>query len=273
MNLGTLVGFLIAMSLFIGTAIFTLRDAMVLINFEAIAIVLGGTVSVALICFPIDRILALTKVFVKRMFGYNRYDYMEIVGEVVTIAKASQRGHRAVEAEAKNLKNLFLRDAVDLLFWAKTEIDTAELRDLLQTRAETHYKRYEREAKMFRVMAKFPTAFGLMGTVLGMVSLLQSLNGADSKNNIGPAMAVALIATLYGILTANFVLLPAAEHLEEQTEDDLLARCIVVEGVMLIHSQKSSKYIEEKLKGFLLPKERGQSGSGASSNGGGQRAA
>ena len=273
MNLGSLIGFLIAMSLFGGTAILTLRDPAVLLNFEAIAIVLGGTVSVALICFPSERIWALTKVFLKRMFRQNRYDYMEIVSEVVSIAKASQRGHRAVEAEAKNIKNLFLRDAVDLLFWAKTEIDEAELRDLLQTRAETHYKRYEREAKMFRVLSKFPPAFGLMGTVLGMVSLLQSLNGADSKNSIGPSMAVALIATLYGILVSNFLLLPAAEHLEEQTEDDLLARCIVVEGVMLIHAQKSSKYIEEKLKGFLLPRERGQDRPGSAGNGDSKKAA
>jgi chemotaxis protein MotA len=113
------------------------------------------------------------------------------------------------------------------------------------------------DVKLFKTLAKFPPAFGLMGTTIGMIALMQSLNGADAKNSIGPSMAIALVATLYGLVLTNFILLPIAENLSEQTQDDFLARSIVVEGVMLIQAEKPTKFIEEKLKSFLLPNQRG----------------
>ena len=75
---------------------------------------------------------------------------------------------------------------------------------------------------------------------------------------IGPAMAIALVATLYGLVLTNFVFIPIAENLAEQTQEDLIARSIVVEGIMLIEADKPTKYIEEKVKSFLLPKQRGE---------------
>lgn len=256
MNIATFLGFAIAAAIFIITAVMTLRDALVLFNLEAIAIVIGGTIAATLICFPLERVLTLVTIFIKRLFGRNKHDYIELIDEVLLIAKVATRGQRAIEAEAKNIKNLFLRDAAGLLFWAKTEISKEELRDLLETRAQTHYRRYHSEAKTFRIMSKFPPAFGLMGTVLGMIALLQSLGDEAARARIGPSMAIALIATLYGIAFSNFILLPAAENLDEQTEEDALARAIVVEGIMLIQAERPTRYIEEKLRGFLLPKER-----------------
>jgi len=98
---------------------------------------------------------------------------------------------------------------------------------------------------------------------MGMIALLQALGDSNAKDQIGPAMAIALVATLYGLVLTNFVFVPIAENLAAQTNEDTVARSIVVEGVMLIQANKPTKYVEEKVKSFLLPKERGEDTSGS----------
>ena len=105
-------------------------------------------------------------------------------------------------------------------------------------------------------LQKFPPAFGLLGTTLGMIALMQSL-GPGMESNIGGAMAVALVATLYGVASANFIFIPIAENLTEQTEEDQIARRIIVEGVMMIYHGFPPDFIKENARSFLLPKERG----------------
>ena len=100
-----------------------------------------------------------------------------------------------------------------------------------------------------------------MGTALGIVALLQSMGGPDAKDRIGPAMAVALVTTIYGLAISNFILIPIAENLTKQTQEDLICRKIVIEGILLINEDKSPRYIEEKVKSFLLPNQRAKVGN------------
>ncbi len=179
-----------------------------------------------------------------------------MIAEVVTLSVARRKGTKAFEDCIPRIKDPFLRDAADILFWIQAEVAPEEIRDLLETRVATHFKLYTNEAKVFKTMSKFPPAFGLMGTTIGMIALLQSLGSSEAKNMIGPAMAIALVATLYGLVLSNFLFTPIAENLLEQTQEDLIARSIVVEGVMLIVAGKPTKYIEEKVKSYLLPSQR-----------------
>lgn len=259
MNFGTFIGFIAATLIFTITVVTSFSNARAIIDVHAALIVIGGTSAVALICFPLGRIMSLLRVFIKRLFGKNRRDYMSIIAEIVMLSDANRKGKKAFEAAILNVRDLFLRDAVEVLFWVQAEVSPEELRDLLETRVRTHFKIYMNEVKIFKTMAKFPPAFGLMGTTMGMIALMQSLGGADAKNSIGPSMAIALVATLYGLVLTNFIFTPIAENLAEQTQEDLVARSIVVEGVMLIQADKPTKYIEEKVKSFLLPKQRGLS--------------
>lgn len=257
MNIGTLIGFLVASTVFVASVVMSFRNVGVIVDVHAGLIVIGGTVAVALVCFPLSQITALFKVFLKRILGRNRRDYEAIIKELVQLSEARRKGVKAFEATIPKVQDPFLKDAAGMLFWAQSEISAEELRDLLETRINTHYKLYMNEAKIFRTMAKFPPAFGLMGTTMGMIALLQSLGGADAKNMIGPSMAIALVATLYGLVLTNFVFIPIAENLTKQTQEDLMARSMVVEGMMLIHADKPTRYVEEKVKSFLLPKQRG----------------
>lgn len=263
MNIGTLIGFFFALAVFAVSVIMSFRNASVIFDLHAALIVIGGTAAVALVCFPLKQISALFKVFFKRLLGKNKRDYDAVIRELVALSDARRKGKKAFEALIPQLKDPFLQDAAGMLFWAQSEISEAELRDLLETRVSAQNKLYLSEAKIFRTMSKFPPAFGLMGTTMGMIALLQSLGGADAKNMIGPAMSIALVATLYGLVLTNFVFIPIAENLTKQTQEDLLARNIVVEGIMLINADKPTRYVEEKAKSFLSPTQRKNFGKAA----------
>ena len=272
MNIGTFVGFIIALAVFVTTVLMSFTNFRVIFDLHAGLIVIGGTVAVALICFPIKRITALLGVFVRRVLGQNKRDFAALIAEIVVLSEARRRGTRNFEAAIPMIKDNFLRDAASVLFWIQAEVSPEELRDLLETRVATHFKLYMNEVKVFRTISKFPPAFGLMGTTIGMIALLQSLGSPDAKNMIGPSMAIALVATLYGLVLTNFIFVPIAENLAEQTQEDLMARSIVVEGIMLVQADKPTKYIEEKVKSFLLPKQWSKS-SGPNSTGSSNRMA
>jgi len=256
LNFGTLIGFVVSTAVFIVSVIMSFQNVHVIIDVHAALIVLGGTVAVSLVCFPLGQITSLLKVFLKRLVGKNRPDYDSIIRQIVILAEARRKGLKAFEATVPTIQNVFLKEASGMLFWAQNEISADELRDLLETRINTHYTLYMNEAKVFRTLSKFPPAFGLMGTTMGMIALLQSLGSADAKNMIGPSMAIALVATLYGLVLTNFVFIPIAENLTKQTQDDMIARKIIVEGMLLIHDDKHPRYVEEKVKSFLLPSQR-----------------
>jgi len=236
----------------------------------SILIVVGGTASATIMCFPIGQTLTLFRVFVRRMLGINKQNYQEIIDEVVMLAQASRRSSKAFEAAIKDVSHPFIRDTANVKFWVEGEVSLEELRTLLETRAETHFTRYMDDAKSFKTIAKFPPAFGLLGTVIGLIALLQGLGAANAKENIGPAMALALATTLWGLVLANCLFIPIGENLQKQTEEDLVARRMIVEGMMLIASNKPPKYVEEMLKSFLLPAQRRE---GSAGDGSGKKAA
>jgi chemotaxis protein MotA len=112
------------------------------------------------------------------------------------------------------------------------------------------------EANMFRTIGRFPPAFGLLATTLGMIALLQQIGQPGSQKLIGPAMSIGLIGTLYGIALANFVFLPIAENLTERTEEEMALRRMIVEGALMLKSQVNPITMRETMNSFLLPKER-----------------
>jgi chemotaxis protein MotA len=257
MNFSTLVGFLLSITVFTVALVMSARNYHIFLDQHAILIVVGGTMAASCVCFSLPKVVGLIRIFVKRMLGRSKRDYLGLIDQIVMLSQANRKGKQAFEATLSKIKDPFLRDAADVLFWLDAEVAHEDLRSLLETRAETHFERYLAEAEIFRVMGKFPPAFGLMGTTLGMISLLQALGSASSRNMIGPSMSIALVATLYGIVLSNFFFVPIAENLTQQSKEDLISRRMVVEGIMLIASDKPSQFVEEKVKSFLLPSERG----------------
>jgi chemotaxis protein MotA len=109
---------------------------------------------------------------------------------------------------------------------------------------------------MFKALGKYPPAFGLLGAVLGIIAMMQGLGSADAIKKVGPALAVALVATLYGIAVANFILLPLGENLHKANKFDFVLRQMIIDGLRLIRQKKHPLVVEENLKSYLLPGER-----------------
>ena len=257
MNLSSIFGILLALVVLFAAIIMSTDNYLFFFNLHAIVIVVGGTAAAAFICFPMKQVLGLFRVFVNRLLGANRRNYEQLIEDIVILAKAFPEGYQRFNDATSRVRDPFLKDAAEVLEWGEAEIDEEQIRELLENRRATHYSRYMKQANTFRTISKFPPAFGLLGTTLGMIALMQSL-GPGSEGTIGKSMAIALVATLYGITVANLILIPISENLVEQTEEDHISRTIAVEGIMMIYKKLPVQFIEENSKSFLLPAERPQ---------------
>ena len=254
-NPSSLIGFVTAIVIVVYSSIQSVESTDAFINVDSILIVAGGTLAAAIISFPFSKVLILTKVFFRRVLGISKRDYKQTIQELENLNDSYLQGKKYYEMKVNDLKDPFLKEAAQVLFWMESDISTAMLRELLEQRADTMVDRYNQDARIFQTLAKFPPAFGLIGTTLGMIGLLQSLGG-DGKSNIGPAMSVALLTTLYGAVLSNMFFTPVAENLKQQAQDDDVVRRLVVEGIVLIERRLPTKFVREKLRSYLLPSER-----------------
>lgn len=256
MNLSTLIGFFLSFAIFVAAIAYSLEDVSGFMDAMSLLIVIGGTAATALVCFNLKRLMTLFGVFVRRMLGLNKKDYIHIINELCDLNDMFHRNKREYETKLGTIDDPFLKEAASVLFWLEAEIDEEQLEDLLVQKADTFLVRYNDEANVFRTLSKFPPAFGMIGTVLGMIAVLQTLGDANAKDKIGPAMSIALITTLYGVAISNMVFVPIAENLTQQSKEDDSYRRLIVEGILMISADLPTLFVREKLKSFLLPSER-----------------
>ncbi len=257
MNFSSLSGFIAAFSIFLITMLNSLKDPKALLNTHALIFVVGGTIAASLIAFPFKKLLTLAVRVFKLMILRQKQNPEALIPDIVALSRANRANPKAFESMVQNIEYGFLRDAARVLFWIRAEVAPEELRRTLEMRAATIYKESIAEANMAKILAKFPPALGLMGTTVGMIELLQGLGSSgDPKAFLGKAMSVALMATLYGLATSNFLLIPIGESLTKQAKESQKLYAMIIESVMLIQANKPSKYVEEHAKSFLLPEER-----------------
>ena len=253
MNLSIPMGLILGFAVVLIAGMSGIKNAEVFLNPHAAIIVLGGTLAAALTCFPLNHFLNLGRVFVRNFSGATKAAMIETINEIVRTSRALNEGN-AIAGETAKIKNHFLKESLTLMETGGLSDD--ELYEVLEKRVEMQNERYRRDGLTFKIIGKFPPAFGLVGTTMGMIALLQSLGGENAFEHIGPSMSIALVATFYGLVTANVVLIPIGENLGQASEDDLVIRRIVVEGVRLLKEQKHPLLVEEYLKSYLAPEDR-----------------
>lgn len=253
MNKSAIFGIIMAFAVFIGAAVTSVNDMKVFLDFHAFLIVIGGTLAASLISFSSKSILSLIKIFLKRVLGKND-ETKEAIREIVDLARGYRENDNYLKEKVVSIKNLFLKEAIEMM--TEGAIDPQEMDKILIKRMTSIHRHYESDAEMFKTLSKFPPAFGLLGAVIGMIALMQNLGGADAFKKVGPSMAVALVATMYGIAVANFIFLPLAENLIKANHADNMSRMIVVDGIKLLRAKKHPIVVEETLKSYLTPTER-----------------
>jgi chemotaxis protein MotA len=220
------------------------------IDMPSVAVVVGGTIGALLINFPLPKFLSMINLF-KKTFLFSLEDPDIVISKMVGYAERARReGMLALEEDSENETDDFLRKGLRL---AVDGTDPQLLEKILETDVEQIENRHSEGAKILSTGGTFAPAFGMIGTLIGLVNMLSSL---EDPTQIGAGMATALITTFYGAVLANAVFLPLAGKLETRSKEEMVIKNMVIEGIMAIQSGDSPRIVEEKLKSFLSPTER-----------------
>jgi len=216
--------------------------------------VFGGTIAVTAISYQMDRLFVILKVFYGRVIKGKKTNYKDSIQDLYIAFEASRKGKANLKTVLDQVKDPFVRDGLEII--SDDYLSPDDVHELLMTRADVIFQRYEDDAQKFKAIGKFPPAMGLMGAVLGMIALLQTLGQPGAEDNVGPAMSIALVATLYGIAFANLIILPIADNLSDSAKELYNKNEILVEGLTMIAQRKNRILFTERINSFLLPNER-----------------
>ncbi len=249
MDISTLLGIVIGFGLVL-TAMAGGGGLAWFINAPSAMIVVGGTVGATLINYPMSDIIGVVKV-AKNVFFGKEMKPEKIIEMLVDISKASRRdGILALEDKVKDIKDPFFAKGITLMV---DGIEPAALSRILQTELEFISERHRQGAEIFTTMGNFAPAMGMVGTLIGLIKMLVQM---DDPSSIGPAMAVALITTFYGVILANLIFLPAAGKLKTRSTSELMLKQMVISGILSVQSGDNPRLLEEKLHSFISPNKR-----------------
>lgn len=217
------------------------------IDVPSLLTVVGGATAALFINFPVAKVLGVAKVLRKAMF-YDAEDPTKIIDKMVNYAeRARKEGMLALEEDSETEPDKFLAKGLRL---AVDGTDPQLLARIMETDISALETRHKEGKSIFEQLGMFAPAFGMIGTLIGLVQMLANLSDPSS---IGGGMAIALLTTFYGAILANLVALPLAGKLKARSDEELHSREMIIEGIMSIQSGDSPRIVQEKLKSYLTP--------------------
>ncbi|MBW1960807.1 MAG: motility protein A [Deltaproteobacteria bacterium] len=249
MDLATILGIVSAFGLVI-IAIAMGGGVSLFINIPSLMIVVGGTMGATMINYPLKDVLRAISI-VKNAFFSSSLSADEIVKQFVGFGgKARREGILALEADIKNIDDEFLSKGLQL---SVDGLEPQAIETIMDTEVEFLRERHQLGAEIFSTMGTFAPALGMIGTLIGLVQMLQSM---DDPSAIGPAMAVALLTTFYGSVMANLVYMPIAGKLRTRSKEETLVKEMIIQGIISLTKGENPRILEQKMLAFLAPKER-----------------
>ncbi|MGD8809502.1 MAG: MotA/TolQ/ExbB proton channel family protein [Gammaproteobacteria bacterium] len=250
MDLATLMGLvagvvIILLAMFSGPV-----DASAFFNLPGILIVFGGSTAATLIKFPLRDCIRSFGLATKSAFVDTTDTPKELIAEANRLA-AIVRKNGVLGLDGEEIQNPFFRKGVALCVDGH---DEAFIRDVMNHEMELSNERFEIGERIFRAIGDAAPAFGLVGTLVGLVQMLSNMKDAES---LGPSMAVALLTTLYGALIANLVALPLADKLEIRAANERNNRRLIIDSIMSIKAGQNPRVMDELLETYLADSERG----------------
>ncbi|MGV2866124.1 motility protein A [Achromobacter sp. AGC39] len=248
MNPSTVIGAAVGLLTLVIVVALSATDASMYLNLPGLAIVLGGTAAALFIAYPLPEVLRIFKL-VRTVFRNDQHDQQRDIEELVSMAQLWMNTDvHKVEQELKKVSNPFLRTGVQLIIDNTPEDQIIEV---LQWRVARLRAREQAEAQMFRVMATFAPAFGMLGTLVALINLMAVL-GDGSMTMIGQHLAVGLMTTFYGILLANLICKPIALKLERRTARRVESMNMVLQGISMMCEKRGPAMVRETLNSFVL---------------------
>lgn len=208
-------------------------------------IVLGGTFAATLIAYPINELFRVIGHFLK-VFVTKKTDYYELIDTMVGICNVSRKGGvLAIESRLNQIDNGFLVKGLRLTVDGK---DEATVNGLLRREIKQIQKSHKDGWDIFNQMGRFAPAFGMIGTLIGLIQMLSDLGDV---NSVGPKMAVALITTFYGALLANLIFIPVTVKLRRRSSTETLEMNLILEGITYIRKGVNPRFMKEVLENHL----------------------
>lgn len=247
MDLATIIGIILSCALVL-VAILTGSSPVVFFNVPSILIVVGGTIGATLVRNPLAQVIGTVKVagkaFVTKAPAANN-----LIAEVVEMSKKARK-ESLLALEKVEIDYPFLAKGVALCV---DGLEPAQVRAILETDIVATAARHKRGQDILIGIGGAAPAFGMIGTLIGLVQMLQAM---DDPASIGPAMAVALLTTLYGAVISNIVALPLADKLKVKSQEEQLAMTVCLEGVVGIVQGDHPASIGERLQAYVAPAKR-----------------
>jgi chemotaxis protein MotA len=249
MDVATLAGIILGFALVLASIMMG-SGLGLFFNIPSLMIVVGGAFGATMIHYPLKDVIGLVKV-VKHVFLTRVLSTQDVIGKLLALSNKSRRnGTLALESELRQINDEFLAKGLQLLIDGMTP---ETIREILETEIDYLEERHRGGAEILGTMANFFPAMGMIGTLIGLVQMLQTM---DDPGAIGPAMAVALLTTFYGAVAANLVCLPMAGKLRKRSKEETLIKEMMITGIISIAIGENPRIMEQKLHAFVAPNLR-----------------
>ena len=249
MDIATVIGLLAAFGLML-SAILQGGSLMIFIDAPSLIIVFGGVAGVVLVHFPLGDVLGAFSV-ARHAFFHKATSPVDTIEKLITYAgKARKEGILSLQSVMNEIDDDFFLKGLQM---AVDGQEPEALKDMLEKEIEYVMERHDKGADIFDTIAAYGPAMGMIGTLIGLVQMLQNMSDPSS---IGPAMAVALLTTFYGAVLANVVATPISGKLKLRSASEVLNKTLVTEGMKAILEGENPRLMEQRLHAFVSPKER-----------------
>lgn len=222
----------------------------IFLDVPSIFMTVGGSLSAILITYPLDEVKSLGKLL-GQAFKESTVSKKDIISQFSNISKKARReGLLSLEEDISELEDEFLKKGLQMVI---DGIEPETIKEILDLEIGQFESREMQAANIFNIWGSYAPSFGMLGTLVGLVQMLQNLTDMDS---IAKGMGVALLTTFYGSLVANLFLTPIGTNLKQKCLKEVAVKEMMVEGILAIQSRVNPRIIEEKLLTYLDPKDR-----------------
>ncbi len=251
MDILSVLGILIALGAIVGGQQLEGGHLSSIVQFTAFLIVFGGTLGAVMLQFPLSIFLKAFGTGASMVFGNVSVDMKGVINKVVELSNVSRKqGLLALEGQMKNISDPFMAKGVQLVV---DGTEPPKIREILEVEVGVLEEEYTSYAKVYEAFGGYAPCVGIIGAVLGLIHVMENL--AD-PSALGGGIAVAFVATVYGVGLANLIFLPMGNKIKIKAKDLILGKLMVVEGLLSVAQGENPRMIEEKLSGFLPSAEK-----------------
>ena len=245
MDLATIIGIVMGLGAVFGGAALEGLHMTALVQPTAAIIVLGGTAAATFVSFPMPTLITAVK-DLKKVFMPPNEDPEAVIKNIINYAaKARRNGLISLEQEAQTVKDSFTKKGISLVV---DGIDPQKLRETMEIELSSFQEHAKGSAEVFESAGGFAPTIGIIGAVLGLIHVMSNLS---DPSKLGGGIAVAFVATIYGLMTANIFCIPFGTKLKHRLKEELLQKEMVIEGLIAIQNGENPHFIEQKLRAYL----------------------